>query len=75
MSTTTASTTGRKFEIREEYRSGPDGPMRAWISSPQHGLPILLIHGYGALIEHWRPVMRPIAAEHTLYAIDRKSVV
>ncbi|RMD81161.1 MAG: alpha/beta fold hydrolase, partial [Chloroflexi bacterium] len=27
-------------------------------------------HGYGALIEHWRPVMRPIAAEHTLYAID-----
>lgn len=70
MSTTTASTTGRKFEIREEYRSGPDGPMRAWISSPQHGLPILLIHGYGALIEHWRPVMRPIAAEHTLYAID-----
>ncbi|OAN47603.1 alpha/beta hydrolase [Chloroflexus islandicus] len=60
----------RRFEIREEYRSGPDGLMRAWISSPQQGLPVLLIHGYGALIEHWRPVMRPIASEHTLYAID-----
>lgn len=60
----------RRFEIREEYRSGPDGLMRSWISSPQQGLPVLLIHGYGALIEHWRPVMRPIASEHTLYAID-----
>ncbi|WP_298403865.1 alpha/beta fold hydrolase [uncultured Chloroflexus sp.] len=60
----------RRFEIREEYRNGPDGPMRAWISSPQQGLPVLLIHGYGALIDHWRPVMRPIAGEHTLYAID-----
>ncbi len=60
----------RYFEIREEYRSGPDGLMRAWISSPKQGLPILLIHGYGALIDHWRPVMRPIASEHTLYAID-----
>jgi pimeloyl-ACP methyl ester carboxylesterase len=62
--------TVRKFEIREEYHRGPDGLMRVWKSSPVHGLPVLLIHGYGALIEHWRPVMRPIAGEHTLYAID-----
>ncbi|WP_322488464.1 alpha/beta fold hydrolase [Chloroflexus sp.] len=71
MATTLTDTQStRRFEIREEYRSGPDGLMRAWISSPQQGLPVLLIHGYGALIEHWRPVMRPIASEHTLYAID-----
>lgn len=68
--TLTNTESARRFEIREEYRSGPDGLMRAWISSPQQGLPVLLIHGYGALIEHWRPVMRPIASEHTLYAID-----
>lgn len=71
MATTLTNTQpARRFEIREEYRSGPDGLTRAWISSPQQGLPVLLIHGYGALIEHWRPVMRPIASEHTLYAID-----
>lgn len=71
MATTLTDTQStRRFEIREEYRSGPDGLMRAWISSPPQGLPVLLIHGYGALIEHWRPVMRPIASEHTLYAID-----
>ncbi len=71
MATTLTDTQSiRRFEIREEYRNGPDGPMRAWVSSPQQGLPVLLIHGYGALIDHWRPVMRPIAGEHTLYAID-----
>jgi pimeloyl-ACP methyl ester carboxylesterase len=66
----TETDTVRKFEIREEYHSGPDGFMRVWKSSPVQGLPVLLIHGYGALIEHWRPIMRPIASEHTLYAID-----
>ncbi|WP_298818292.1 alpha/beta fold hydrolase [Chloroflexus sp.] len=70
MTTSIPTGTERRFEIREEYRSGPDGLMRAWISSPAQGLPVLLIHGYGALIEHWRPVMRPLASEHTLYAID-----
>ncbi|GIV92922.1 alpha/beta fold hydrolase [Chloroflexus aurantiacus] len=70
MSTPTEINTTRKFEIREEYRSGPDGLMRVWMSSPVQGLPVLLIHGYGALIEHWRPVMRAIAGEQTLYALD-----
>jgi pimeloyl-ACP methyl ester carboxylesterase len=61
----TETDTVRKFEIREEYHSGTDGFMRVWKSSPVQGLPVLLIHGYGALIEHWRPIMRPIASEHT----------
>lgn len=44
--------------------------MRYWSSTPHHGQPILLIHGYGAMIEHWRRVMRPIARHHTMYALD-----
>jgi pimeloyl-ACP methyl ester carboxylesterase len=30
----------------------------------------VLIHGYGAMIEHWRAVMRPIARHHTMLALD-----
>lgn len=56
--------------INEHYFTGPLGPVRYWSSAPQQGLPIVLIHGYGALIEHWKPVMRAIARRHTLYALD-----
>jgi pimeloyl-ACP methyl ester carboxylesterase len=66
---TTTETTVRR-SISERYLDGQRGPMRYWESAPAQGLPIVLIHGYGALIEHWRPVMRPIASRHTLYALD-----
>jgi pimeloyl-ACP methyl ester carboxylesterase len=56
--------------ITERFLDGQHGPMRFWESAPRHGLPVLLIHGYGAMIEHWRRVMRPIAARHTLLALD-----
>lgn len=56
--------------ITQRWLDGQHGPMRYWESSPAQGLPVLLIHGYGAMIEHWRAVARPIAARHTLYALD-----
>ncbi len=59
-----------RYSITERYFAGEDGPMRYWESQPPSGVPLLLIHGYGALIEHWRPVMRPIARQHALYALD-----
>ncbi|NWF79667.1 MAG: alpha/beta fold hydrolase [Chloroflexi bacterium] len=58
------------FSITERYLDGQHGPMRYWESAPPRGTPLLLIHGYGALIEHWRAVIRPIATRHTLYALD-----
>lgn len=58
------------YTINEHYLEGQHGPMRYWASAPQHGLPVVLIHGYGAMIEHWRAVMRPIAARHSLTAVD-----
>jgi pimeloyl-ACP methyl ester carboxylesterase len=33
-------------------------------------LPILLIHGFGAAIGHWRYNMPALAQEHTVYALD-----
>jgi pimeloyl-ACP methyl ester carboxylesterase len=56
--------------IEESFFDGRNGRMRYWHSTPQQGLPVLLIHGYGALIEHWRAVMRPIARQHSLFALD-----
>ena len=60
----------QRYTITERWFAGEYGPTRYWLSEPQQGLPVLLIHGYGALIEHWRPVMRPIARQHTLCAMD-----
>jgi pimeloyl-ACP methyl ester carboxylesterase len=60
----------QRYTITERWLAGEHGPIRYWLSEPQQGLPVLLIHGYGALIEHWRPVMRPIARQHTLCAMD-----
>ncbi|MCU0490373.1 MAG: alpha/beta fold hydrolase [Chloroflexaceae bacterium] len=59
-----------RYSITERYTEGPYGPVRYWESEPKQGLPVVLVHGYGALIEHWRRVMRPIASVHSLYAID-----
>lgn len=68
--TTTAEETGKRYSVSQAMLSGAHGPMRYWASEPRHGLPVVFIHGYGALIEHWRPIMRAVAREHTFYALD-----
>lgn len=71
MSTATApAAPEQRYSVTENYLSGPHGPMRYWASEPRQGLPVLFIHGYGALIEHWRSIMRPVARRHTFYALD-----
>ncbi len=56
--------------VIESHLKGEHGKMRYWVSKQRHGLPILFIHGYGALIEHWKSIMPCVSAEHTLYALD-----
>ncbi|NJM05783.1 alpha/beta fold hydrolase [Candidatus Gracilibacteria bacterium] len=63
-------TTPIKRTIVERWYNGAHGSMRYWASEPAQGAPVLFIHGYGALIEHWRAIMRPVARKHTLYALD-----
>ncbi len=60
----------RTHRISEYWLEGLHGPMRYWHSEPRHGVPVVLIHGYGGMIEHWRSVMRMIAKEHTIIAPD-----
>jgi pimeloyl-ACP methyl ester carboxylesterase len=66
----TTTTTERRYQVSEQYLEGAHGPMRYWASAPRQGLPLLFIHGYGALIEHWRPIMRQVARRHSFYALD-----
>jgi pimeloyl-ACP methyl ester carboxylesterase len=70
MSTVTSSATERRYNVTEQYLNGAHGPMRYWSSEPRQGAPMLFIHGYGALIEHWRPIMRPVVREHSFFALD-----
>lgn len=60
----------RRRSISEARLDGKFGLMRYRESAPRQGVPVLLVHGYGALIEHWRAVMRPIAGRHTMFALD-----
>jgi pimeloyl-ACP methyl ester carboxylesterase len=53
----------------EHTLDGTHGSIRYWIARERRGVPLLFIHGYGALIEHWRRLM-PLLHEHTPCAID-----
>jgi pimeloyl-ACP methyl ester carboxylesterase len=68
--TTIPASAEQRYEVNEKYLDGAHGPMRYWASEPRQGLPLLFIHGYGALIEHWRPIMRNVARRHSFFALD-----
>ncbi len=40
------------------------------IASAASGTPIILLHGFGASIGHWRQNLAPLAENHTVYALD-----
>ncbi len=54
----------------EHWLGGEHGEVRCSMATHQHGLPLLLIHGYGGLIEHWQRVIPLLAAAHTPCAFD-----
>jgi pimeloyl-ACP methyl ester carboxylesterase len=54
----------------EHWLDGPHGPIRYRASSERRGLPLLFIHGYGGLIEHWRRLFPLLGDTYTLYAFD-----
>lgn len=63
-------TTEIRRQIVQRFAQVSCGSLRYWQSEPQQGEALVLIHGYGARIEHWRRVLRPLAHEHTVYAVD-----
>lgn len=61
---TTAST------LYEGWLTGDHGDIRYWQTRPAHGPPLVLLHGYGGLIEHWQRVLPLLARDYTIYAFD-----
>lgn len=55
--------------MAEHTLDGLHGPMRYWVARERRGMPLVLIHGYGGLIEHWRRLL-PLLREHTPCALD-----
>ncbi len=54
----------------EHWLSGAHGRMRYWQSEPREGVPLVLVHGYSAMIEFWYDVLPMLAREHPVYALD-----
>ncbi len=67
---TSEQTSEHRHSLNEHHLIGEHGQTRYWASQPQHGLPVVFIHGYAALIDHWKRIIRPVAREHTFYALD-----
>ncbi len=54
----------------EHWLQGAYGNMRYWFSPPRNAPPLLFLHGYGAMIEHWNQVLPVFAQTHSCYALD-----
>ncbi len=56
----------------EDWLQGNYGRTRYWHSAlrPHTRPPVVLIHGYSALIEFWGAVLPDLAAEYPIYALD-----
>lgn len=59
-----------RARLTEDWLDGDYGATRYWLSTTQQGLPLLFIHGYGALIDHWRRLLPLLSDAHTLCALD-----
>lgn len=58
-------------EVTESFRNWTHGRVRVWETAPHSsGKAIILIHGYGAMIEQWRYNIPALAADATVYALD-----
>ncbi len=61
---------GVQCQMHEQWLAGEQGTIRYWLSEERPGIPVVLIHGYGALIEHWRRVLPLLREQHTVCAFD-----
>ncbi|NJK80092.1 MAG: alpha/beta fold hydrolase [Chloroflexaceae bacterium] len=66
----TATTPTTSTGIAERWLSGTHGKTRYWAAEHADGVPLVLLHGYGGLIEHWQRLMPLLAEQHPVYALD-----
>ncbi|OYT71131.1 MAG: alpha/beta hydrolase [Chloracidobacterium sp. CP2_5A] len=57
--------------VTETFWHWRHGRIRVWETEPHpSGQAIVLLHGYGAMVEHWRKNIPALAADATVYALD-----
>lgn len=62
---------GSSVEVAETFWNWTHGRVRVWETAPRRsGKAIILIHGYGAMIEQWRYNIPALAAGAAVYALD-----
>ncbi|NTW97933.1 MAG: alpha/beta fold hydrolase, partial [Oscillochloris sp.] len=66
----TDTATQNSHGVYQDSLNGEHGPMRYWASEPRQGVPVVFIHGYAAMVEHWQRIIRPVTREHSFYALD-----
>lgn len=54
----------------EKWYTGTHGQTRYWQTQPTDRPPMLCIHGYGGVIEHWRRFLPFVQEEYTVAALD-----
>lgn len=62
---------GPAVEVAETFWNWTHGRVRVWETAPHRsGKAIILIHGFGAMIEQWRYNIPALATNATVYALD-----
>jgi pimeloyl-ACP methyl ester carboxylesterase len=61
----------RAVVVTETFWRWRRGRIRVWETAPHpSGRAVILIHGYAAMIEHWRKNVAALAQDATVYAMD-----
>ncbi|MFQ3580603.1 alpha/beta fold hydrolase [Chloracidobacterium validum] len=69
--TSTVAATPATVVVTETFWHWRHGRIRVWETDPHpSGKAIVLLHGYGAMVEHWRKNIPALAADATVYALD-----
>jgi pimeloyl-ACP methyl ester carboxylesterase len=72
----TASVQTIPLSLLECYKNQTDWLWQGWkvrytfIHNPQSQVPVILLHGFGGSIGHWRQNIAELAKHHSVYALD-----
>jgi pimeloyl-ACP methyl ester carboxylesterase len=76
LTSTTAPIQAIPVSLLQCYKNQKDWLWQGWkvrytfIPNPQSQVPIILLHGFGGSIGHWRQNMAELAKHHSVYALD-----
>ena len=76
LTVSTADVQSIPSSLAQYYSNQGDWLWQGWrvrytvVHNPQSQVPVILLHGFGGSIGHWRPNIAELAKYHTVYALD-----